>query len=160
MPLSCWIIDHVLITCIFPHFGQQHGFSRYSDWFLHPIGQNINLILLTATFTWSLRGFSYCPFIPATNYCNHNGFTKALKLKYGTQGSKNRKWLDNKLTLHSSTSNVWKSPLVSSLITAIRSFLYSRQRKQGWKHKFQSAHGTCFDNVTGSSPSRELVDWV
>lgn len=124
------------------------------------LGKILTWLCLQATFTWSLRGFSYCPFIPATNYCNHNGFTKALKLKYGTQGSKNRKWLDNKLTLHSSTSNVWKSPLVSSLITAIRSFLYSRQRKQGWKHKFQSAHGTCFDNVTGSSPSRELVDWV
>ena len=34
--------------------------------------------------------------------------------------------IENKLTLHNSTSNVWKSPLVSSLITSIRSFLYSK----------------------------------
>ena len=120
-----------------------------------PLGKILTWLCLQATFTWSLRGFSSCPNPnPATNYCNHSDFTKALKLKYGTQGSTNRKWLDNKLTLHSSTSNVWKSPLVSSLITAIRSFLYSRQQKQGWKHKFQSAHGTCFDNVTRSSPPR------
>lgn len=110
------------------------------------LGKMLTWLCLQATFTWSLGGFSYCPIVPATNFCNHNDFTNALidKLKYGTQGSKNCKWLDNKLTLHSSTSNFWKSPLVSSLITTIRSFLYARQQKQNKESIISTCAGDLF----------------